>query len=62
MLRAQNSDVHQQTATEYRELSHELTHLQFLHQEVTAKFEYWNLTGRTRKATTNHSYNSWSLG
>ena len=29
MLRAQNSDLHQQTATEYRELSHELTHLQF---------------------------------
>jgi hypothetical protein len=41
MLRAQNSDLHQQTATEYRELSHELKHLQFWHIVVTAKFKYY---------------------
>jgi hypothetical protein len=41
MLRVQNTDLHQQTATEYRELSHERTHLQFWHKVVRAKFEYY---------------------
>ena len=41
MLRGQNSDLHQQTAIEYRELSYELTHQQFWHKVVRPKFEYY---------------------